>query len=66
MNANEIERARIRAAEDAVVAGLPPDLLAWMTLTQAKFKADGGCKGCGSMVQAVHNSGCPTLTNECY
>lgn len=56
-----IERARIEAAEQEVIAGIPADLLAGLALANAKFKAQGGCPGCGSQQIAVHRGDCPTL-----
>lgn len=53
-----IEAARVRAAESAVVASIPADLLKIMSEAQAKFEAEGGCKGCRSMCIGVHYMPC--------
>jgi hypothetical protein len=57
----EIETARVRAAEAAVVASLPPELLENMRQADAAYAASGGCPGCKSTVIGVHRGGCPEL-----
>jgi hypothetical protein len=56
-----IRAAQVQAAEEAVIASIPADLKEHMRKADEAFKARGGCKGCGSMVLAVHRGGCPTL-----
>lgn len=63
---NQIERERMLAAEREVVAGIPADLLAHMVVADAKFAAEGGCKGCGSKLIGVHKGGCPTGRDDFY
>jgi hypothetical protein len=66
---NLIERiraAQVQAAEDAVIASIPADLMENMRKADEAFKARGGCKGCGSMVLAVHRGGCPALADDLY
>ena len=58
---NRIRTAQIRAAEQAVIDSIPLDLKRHMDEAQARFEAEGGCKGCGSKVLAVHYGNCPTL-----
>lgn len=60
----ELERLMVEAAEREAIAGIPADILAQLTVAEAKFRAEGGCKGCGSMVLAAHKSGCPTLLDH--
>jgi hypothetical protein len=61
-----IRAAQVQAAEDAVIASIPADLMENMRKADEAFKARGGCKGCGSMVLAVHLGGCPTLVDDLY
>lgn len=61
-----IRAAQIRAAEDAVIANIPAELRENMRRAEAEFQARGGCKGCGSMVLAVHRGACPTLADDIY
>lgn len=61
MNLNELERRRVDAAERAVIASIPADLLASMAVADARFRAVGGCKGCNSQIIGVHYGNCPTL-----
>jgi hypothetical protein len=56
---NDIHNAKVRAAEDAAIAAIPPDLMSFMQKTQAEFAAKGGCKGCGSKLLAVHDEAKP-------
>jgi hypothetical protein len=50
----QIETARVRAAEAAVVASLPPELLETMRRADERFAAAGGCPGCKSTSIGVH------------
>lgn len=61
-----IRAAQVRAAEEAVIASIPPDLKAMMDEAQRKHVEKGGCPGCGSMVYAVHKVSCPTLADDLY
>jgi len=63
---NQIRMAQIRAAENAVIAGIPADLLATLNEAQRKHEANGGCPGCGSMVLACHKSGCTENADDLY
>lgn len=58
---NKIETARVRAAEAAVVASLPAELLENMRRANERFAAEGGCSGCKSTSIGVHYGACPTL-----
>jgi hypothetical protein len=62
----DIERKRMLAAEQAVIASIPTDLLAHMRKKQAEFEAAGGCPGCGSTTLAVHNIPCKVADNDIY
>lgn len=66
MNPKDLERARVLAAEEQTIAGIPADLLAFLAVAEARFRAKGGCPGCGSQILAVHDGACPTLANDCY
>lgn len=66
MNINELRTAQIRAAEDAVIASLPPDLKRIFDDAQRSHEAKGGCPGCGHMVLACHRVGCPTNKDDLY
>ena len=61
-----IRAAQIRAAEDAVIAGIPAELLAILDNAQAEHEKNGGCPGCGSMVHAVHKIPCPATQDDLY
>jgi hypothetical protein len=61
-----IRAAQVHAAEDAVIASIPTDLRENMRKANEAFKARGGCKGCGSMVLAVHYGNCPALADDAY
>ena len=61
-----IRAAQVQAAEEAVIASIPTDLRENMRKAEEAFKARGGCKGCGSMVLAVHSCGCPTVADDLY
>lgn len=63
---NRLRAAQVRAAEDAVIEGIPPELKRMMEEAQRKHVEKGGCPGCGSMVFAVHNAGCPTCADDLY
>lgn len=62
----KIRQAQIEAAEDAVIASIPKDLLANLEAANKEFAAKGGCPGCGSKRIAVHYSGCPTGRDDLY
>ena len=61
-----LRAAQVQAAEDAVIASIPADLMENMRKANEAFKARGGCKGCGSMTLAVHRGDCPTLADDLY
>jgi hypothetical protein len=61
-----IRATQVLAAEDAVIASIPPELAENMRKAKDAFRARGGCKGCGSMVLAVHRGGCPTGRDDLY
>ncbi len=61
-----IRAAQIRAAEDEVIRSIPQVLLDNLRKANEELRAAGGCKGCGSMVFAVHNPRCPELANDLY
>jgi hypothetical protein len=61
-----IRAAQVQAAEDAVIASIPADLMENMRKADDAFKARGGCKGCGSMDLGVHSGNCPTLADDLY
>ena len=63
---NAIRTAQIRAAEDAVIAGIPPDLMAMLNDAQRKNEAKGGCPGCGHKVLACHYAGCKECADDLY
>jgi hypothetical protein len=63
---DRIERARIEAAEQEVIAGIPADIMASLAIAQAEHRAKGGCPGCGSMVLAVHNIPCRVADDDLY
>ena len=58
---SKIEAARIRAAEDVVVAGIPAELLENLRRADERFAAAGGCPGCKCQIIGVHDGNCPTL-----
>lgn len=58
---NRIRAVQVSAAEGAVIASSPVHLMENLRKANEAFKARGGCKGCGSVVLAVHYSKCPTL-----
>ena len=57
-----IRAAQVQAAEDAVIASLPADLMENLRLANAEFAAKGGCPGCGSKRIAVHTLPCSTYS----
>ena len=61
-----IRAAQVQAAEEAVIASMPADLMENMRKAEEAFKARGGCKGCGSQILAVHYGLCPTLADDLY
>lgn len=67
MNLNQIHTAQVRAAEDAVIAGIPPELLATMDRANERLAAKGGCTGCGSKLVGVHYMPCAVASEpDCY
>lgn len=62
----DIKRAAMLAAEEAVIAGLPPELLERMKVADAEYAAKGGCPGCGYKIIGVHAGNCPANANDCY
>lgn len=67
MNQSErIQTAQIHAAEDEVIAGIPPSLLEALKAAQRRHEANGGCPGCGCLTFACHVGNCPTLADDCY
>lgn len=55
----DIERVKIEAAESAVANGIPKWARDNLQRAEAEFRAEGGCKGCGSQILGVHyQSGC--------
>lgn len=54
----KIRQAQVEAAEDAVIASIPKDLLANLERANKVFAAKGGCPGCGSKRIAVHYLPC--------
>ena len=55
------ERARIAAAERAVIAGIPTPLRNWLAEANASLAARGGCPGCKSDLVGVHHGDCSEL-----
>lgn len=51
---------------NAPAAKIPPAPLANLAKAQTAYRAGGGCKGCGSLVLAVHEAGCPTSAADLY
>jgi hypothetical protein len=60
-----LERARMLAAEQAVIDSIPKELRDNMARAQAKFEAEGGCPGCGSKCIGVHYMNC-TSAGDLY
>ena len=63
---DRIRRARVEAAEDAAIASIPKHMLDHLEQAQARFKAAGGCPGCGSLILAVHTMPCSELEKDVY
>ena len=63
---SRIRTAQVRAAEDAVIAGVPPALKKLMDDAQRRHEEKGGCPGCGSMIHAVHRGDCRAILNDIY
>lgn len=61
-----LERERMLAAEKAVIDSIPQELKTRMEEANAKFKAEGGCKGCGSMSIGVHHLPCSISECDLY
>jgi len=55
------EQLRVEAAELEAIAGIPADLMANFAIATSKFRAAGGCSGCGSQVIGACRGDCPTL-----
>ncbi len=66
MSDRTLLEAAARAAEDEVIRSIPQKLLDNLRKANEELRAAGGCKGCGSMVLAVHNPRCPELANDLY
>jgi hypothetical protein len=62
----KLERARMLAAEQAVIDSIPKKLRDNMERAQAKFEADGGCPGCRSKRIGVHYMPCSTSDGDLY
>lgn len=65
-SSNLIHNVKVQAAEEAVIAGIPADLMEVMRKADEEFKARGGCKGCGSQILAIHYGSCPELKNDLF
>lgn len=63
---DKIRQAQIEAAEDAVIASIPKDLLQRLECANREFAAKGGCPGCGSLRLAVHTGNCPATKDDIY
>ena len=59
------QRSRGPAPWDAI-AGIPKGRLDNFNRAKADFKAVGGCKGCGSLILAVHAGNCPQRYDNPY
>ena len=59
------QRSRGPAPWDAI-AGIPKGRLDNFNRAKADFKANGGCKGCGSLILAVHAGNCPQRYDNPY
>jgi hypothetical protein len=62
----KLRTSQIRAAEEAVIASIPRDLIDRLDKAQAEHEAKGGCPGCGCMVLACHAGDCPTNADDLY
>ena len=62
----QLERERMLAAEQAVIKSIPKELLDHMEKSNARFAAEGGCKGCGSMRIGVHYGICSKAKDDLY
>lgn len=60
----KLRAAQIAAAENAVVASLPRELLDNLARANAELAARGGCPGCGSKRIAVHTLPCSELNKH--
>ena len=58
--------AKVRVAEDAAIAGIPPDIMARLERSQIELVAKGGCAGCGSQILAVHSILCSETAGDLY
>ncbi len=64
--AEKIRRAKVDAAEQAAIAGIPVNILKRYKAAQQRFKARGGCPGCGSLILSMHRGDCPTNKDDLY
>jgi hypothetical protein len=62
----KLERERMLAAEQAVIASIPKEMMQRLNEADAKFKAEGGCKGCGSTSIGVHYMPCSVSADDLY
>lgn len=63
---SKLEAARRNAAEQAVIDSIPKPMLELLEQVNAKFAAEGGCKGCGSKRVAVHYMPCGEYRDSLY
>ena len=54
----KIRAAQVAAAEEAVIASIPPVLLENLRRADEELAARGGCPGCGSTLVGVHTLPC--------
>lgn len=54
----KVQAAKVNAAEEAAIAGIPKWMSDRMDEAQREHEAKGGCPGCGCMVLACHHSHC--------
>ena len=64
LNLDDLERQRVLAAEQEVIASIPKELRDHMRQANEKFAAGGGCPGCGSKQIAVHYLPCSVDAQE--
>jgi hypothetical protein len=62
----KLERERMLAAEQAVIASIPKEMMQRLAEANAKLKAEGGCKGCGSTSIGVHYMPCSVTAGDLY
>lgn len=61
-----LERERMLTAEQAVIASIPKEMMQRIAEANAKLKAEGGCKGCGSTSIGVHYLPCSVSADDLY